>query len=288
MNIVSLFDGIGCGLLAAKMVWDTEEVNYYPWEIDRNCVELMKKIHGHNSYGDVKNQNWDDFKYPDLLIGGSPCQGFSLAGKQKGLNDSRSALFWEFLRAIRELKPKYFMLENVKMSKINRDIISEALGVSPIMINANLVSCQNRPRYYWCNFPISSPKDLGLKLDSIIDGFIAMYTERRTEESKIIRKEYKLKTGKDWSPRRGKELVLRDDGKANCLTCTQTKEHIVSTVWNDRYLTVEEWEKIQGLPVDYTSGFSNSIRYKMIGNAWSIPVIEYIFKELKKYIENSK
>ena len=106
----------------------------------------------------------------DLLIGGSPCQGFSFAGKQLNFDDPRSQLFFEYVRLLKELKPKYFLMENVKMKKESMAIITEYLGVEPIEINSNLVSAQNRKRLYWTNIPMKGlPEDKGIMLKDILE-----------------------------------------------------------------------------------------------------------------------
>jgi site-specific DNA-cytosine methylase len=219
----------------------------------------------------VRNCETYIYGAPDLLIAGSPCQGFSFAGKQLNFNDPRSALFFEFVRFLNQAKKEnpniYFLLENVVMKKVYQDVISEALGVQPVLINSALVSAQNRRRLYWTNIPyFGLPADKGIYLKDILEtegiGSIknrheryerhekamcldASYykgednhgqrtitqeavalTERRTEEAKAIRRE-SFKNGKDFSPRRGKELVERTDGKANCLTTGLTHEHTV-------------------------------------------------------------
>lgn len=358
MNVLSLFDGISCGKLALDRA-NIPVTNYFASEIDKYCIQISKKNHPDIiQLGDIKNIKAEDLPKIDLLIGGSPCQGFSIAGKQLNFNDERSALFFEYIRLLRELKPKYFLLENVKMKKEYKDIITEHLGVNPIEINSSLVSAQNRRRLYWTNIPnISLPKDKGILLKDIIEygivdrdksfcidsnyhkgGNIKNYfeksrrqlifcenyvqwdtnnkghnshdqranyldcksgtlrgkqhakciyslTETRTEEAKKIRSEHFKKTGKDFSPRRFKELVPRKDEKSNCLTATfSTKEHIIiDEKYTIRKLTPIECERLQTIPGNYTEGVSNTQRYKMIGNGWTVDIIAHLFRNLLCY-----
>jgi DNA (cytosine-5)-methyltransferase 3A len=230
--------------------------------------------------GDIKNIKGIDLPKIHLLIGGSPCQSFSVSGKMDGF-DGKSGLFFEYVRLLNEIKPTYFLLENVKMKKEWRDIISFHLGVEPILINSNLVSAQNRQRYYWTNIPnITQPINKNIKLSDIVldDVLPITLTERRTEEAKLIRKE-SMKNGVDYSPRRGKELVERTDNKSNCLTATfSNKEHLLKNKNMDGYrkMLPIEWERLQTIPDDYTSCLSDSKRYNVIGNGWTVDVIAHI------------
>ena len=163
MNVLSLFDGISCGQLAlnrAGVAYD----NYYAAEIDKYAIKVTQKnFPNTNQLGDVTKVKASDLPKIDLLIGGSPCQGFSFAGKQLNFDDPRSKLFFEFVRLLKELSPKYFLLENVVMKKESENVISELLGVKPVLINSSLVSAQNRKRLYWTNIPnITVPLDKGI------------------------------------------------------------------------------------------------------------------------------
>lgn len=175
MNILSLFDGTSAGRLAAERA--SLPINkYYASEIDKYAIAVSKKNYPDIiRLGNVEDyQEWDiDFGKIDLLLGGSPCQGFSIAGKQLNFEDPRSKLFFEYveiLKKIREKNPNVlFLLENVRMKKEFQNIISEHLGVEPIEINSNLVSAQNRKRLYWTNIPnIKQPEDKGIMLKDIV------------------------------------------------------------------------------------------------------------------------
>ena len=183
MNVLSLFDGMSCGQIALKELGIKVD-KYYASEIDKYAIQIAQKNFPDTIHvGDVTKVSAADFPKIDLLLGGSPCQGFSFAGKQLNFDDSRSKLFFEYVRLLKELRPKYFLLENVRMKKEYQDVISEHLGVKPIMINSALVSAQNRNRLYWTNIPnITQPKDRGIVLKDILENGIA--TDEMTTNKK--------------------------------------------------------------------------------------------------------
>ncbi len=336
MNVLGVFDGISCGQVALERAGFNID-NYFASENDKFPIKVTQHNYPNTiQLGDVTN--WREWELPplDLIMGGSPCQGFSFAGKQLNFEDPRSKLFFEFVDIINHFKPKYFLLENVVMKKQYQDIITEYLGVEPIMINSNLVSAQNRRRLYWTNIPnLTQPENKEIYLKDIIESdvddtfnlkgkwlewwnknkdfqvskkysavnpdkaicmtarqyanwngtFIQIpfaMTERRTEEAKRIRREHQQKYGKDFSPRRGKELVPRNDGKMNCLTATYSlKEHtVLDNQIIYRKLTPIECERLQTLPDNYTKVVSNSQRYKTLGNGWTVEVITHILKNM--------
>lgn len=175
MRVLSLFDGISCGQVALDQLGIPVEV-YFASEIDKYAIQIAQKNYPATiQMGDVKNLCYESLGKIDLLMGGSPCQGFSFAGKQLNFNDHRSKLFFEFVKALKALKPKYFLLENVKKKQEFQDVISEQLGVQPIEINSALVSAQNRKRLYWTNIPVKIPEDRHILLKNIVhenaDGF---------------------------------------------------------------------------------------------------------------------
>lgn len=310
MNILSTFDGMSCGQIAAERAGLIVD-NYYASEINKPAMSITMRNYPKTiqlgSVVDVKGVNLPRI---NLLLGGSPCQGFSFAGKQLNFDDPRSKLLFEFARLKYELQPDYFLLENVKMKKEYQDTITQLMGVEPIEICSSLVSAQNRKRLYWTNIPnVTQPEDRGIYLKDILENGVVdkdksycidanymkggdlnqylnksrrqiVFTERRTAEAKEIRRKY-AKLGRDFSPRRAKELVPREDGKSNCLTTTLTKEHILlDESLNFRKLTPLEYERLQTVPDNYTSGVSNSQRYKMLGNGWTVDVIVHILKNI--------
>lgn len=183
MNVLSLFDGMSCGQIALDQLGIPVD-KYFAAEIDKHAIKVAKANYPDMVHlGDVRevrtkhnalhamNENGVGELYDiDLLIGGSPCQGFSFAGQQLNFDDPRSMLFFEYVRLLKALNPRYFLLENVKMKKESQDIISEYLGVEPIEINSNLVSAQNRKRLYWTNIPVDGlPEDKGIVLADILE-----------------------------------------------------------------------------------------------------------------------
>lgn len=212
MKVLSLFDGISCGMVAFERAGIPVE-RYVAYEIDQNAIKVSQKNYPQIEHcGDVTKADFTQYEGFDLLIGGSPCQGFSIAGKQLNFNDPRSALYFEFERALREAKPRYFLLENVKMKKEYSDIITERLGVQPIEINSRLLSAQNRKRIYWTNIPgVKSPEDLGILLEDIVH-------ERREDE--IDLEPYKVPFSDalvilDKEVEAGKIGYFRQDSQAN-------------------------------------------------------------------------
>ena len=170
MNVLSLFDGMSCGRIALERL-GIQVDNYYASEIDKYAIQVSQANYPDIiQVGDVTELDTSTLPKIDLIMGGSPCQGFSFAGKQLAFDDPRSALFFEFVRCVKELQPKYFLLENVRMKKEYLDVISEYMGVEPIMINSALVSAQNRVRFYWTNIPgIEQPEQRGIVLRDVLE-----------------------------------------------------------------------------------------------------------------------
>ena len=415
MNVLSLFDGMSCGRIALERCGFKVD-NYFASEIDKFAITVAKANYPDTVHlGDVTSIktrddhimyfDGDDVDTPtlmkirqakiDILIGGSPCQGFSFAGKQLNFDDPRSKLFFEYVRLLRELKPKYFLLENVNMKQEYQDIISSLLGVEPIRINSNLVSAQNRDRLYWTNIPVlNPPRDRNIMLKDILEdgwtdrdkshcidanyfkgGNLKSYFQKNRrqlvfdiEEGKtglILAGHADLK-GHDYNRRvydpegkapslcaasggnlepkvliqrprgnnqgglkaldgktpslssssweqnnllvvRGARIVkrrldengtrkdndrsiplksrveVREDDKSNCLS-TIYKDSIVADIdhlqW--RKLTPIECERLQTVPEGYTDHVSNTQRYKMLGNGWTVDVICHILEGMRR------
>lgn len=286
MNILSLFDGMSCGRIAAERAGFTVN-KYYASEVDKHAIKVSQAnwpdiIH----LGDVtKWREWSiDWSSIDLLIGGSPCQGFSFAGKQLAFDDPRSALFFvyvDILNHIRSVNPDVkFMLENVKMKKEHMDVISEYLGVQPVFINSDLVSAQNRQRYYWANWKIEQPEDKGVTFGDI-------------KEVGAPECHYYTESGLDWikrhSERTGKRLRIWADGdKCQMLEASMFKNYseqrffAIQDLKGLRYISLLECERAQTVPEGYTALVSNTQRYKMLGNGWTVDVIAHIFQLMFK------
>ncbi|MCC7004695.1 DNA (cytosine-5-)-methyltransferase [Candidatus Nomurabacteria bacterium] len=312
-SVLSLFDGISCGQIALNRVGIKYD-NYFASEIDKHAIKVtMKNYPKTMQLGDViKVKGWDLPKI-DLLIGGSPCQGFSFAGKGLNFEDPRSKLFFEFVRLKSETQPKYWMLENVKMKTEHQNIISEILGVKPILINSELVSAQRRERLYWTNIPITElPTDKGILLKDIIEigepikdksQTILATLYKENAKSMIKRNKAGLLVKMSSENPQIKELSITDRGKrphrndkrksgiseigtihypdTKSYTITANHAPKVSTeIIGWRKLTPKECERLQTVPDNYTDCVSDSQRYKMLGNGWTVDVIAHIFNGL--------
>lgn len=260
LRVVSLFDGIACGRLALSKLGIPVE-HYCASEIDHNAIKVAKTNWPDICHvGDVRNLVVNEGEC-DLLMAGSPCQGFSLAGKKLNFDDPRSVLFFEFVRILKHCKPRYFFLENNKMKKEHEAIITETLGVEPIKIDASRLSAQHRERLYWTNIPNDGvPIDRKVMLKDIVGDYEGI-----------------------WVYPRGFNKGGVQSYKGKCPTITISSwEHNFLLVKNGVKVkfTPEQAEDIQGLPLGYTAMVSHAQRFKRIGNGWSIPVIEYLFKGL--------
>jgi DNA (cytosine-5)-methyltransferase 3A len=288
--------------------------NYYASEIDKYAIQVTQNNYPETiQLGDVtkvKYENgWlycENNKYQvgkiDLLIGGSPCQGFSLAGKQLNFNDPRSKLFFEYNRILKEVQPKYFLLENVKMKQKYQDIISKYLGIVPIEINSALVSAQNRVRLYWTNVPnIQQPSDKGIALSDVLEN--SVYTNPGAVRGRKLNKGVIVGRRLDSNGHRQDydksvpisqclEVRKTNVNKSNCLT-TVEKDNVLTPMpvgrYPDafknelpfRYYTRIEYCRLQTLPDNYTNAISESQAKKCIGNGWTVDVIAHIFKNIE-------
>tara|TARA_E500000178_G_scaffold86081_1_gene84636 strand:+ start:1009 stop:2406 length:1398 start_codon:yes stop_codon:yes gene_type:complete len=436
IKVLSLFDGMSCGQIALDQL-GIEVDTYYASEIDKYAIEITQKNFPETiQVGDITKLDPKDFADVDLIMGGSPCQGFSFAGKQLAFDDPRSALFFEFIRMLKAIKPKYFLLENVRMKKEFVDIISQQVsecypeitfGIQPILINSSLLSAQSRQRFYWTNIPnIKQPEERGIVLRDILENDVdnefyhgkksIEYMERgndkwqqagarradryeQTADKKksftitenwhkgvpynyfketkpkqvgsikdggqgnriysqdgksstlssqsggtagvgnalvetkpkqvgiaadisghdILKRVYspegksptlntmgggnrepKVVTGgafrgraydkdgkrmdRDGSSVANKTkqmLELRKDDKSNAITTVGKDSVVVDEELTWRKLTPLECERLQTVPDNYTDGVSNTQRYKMLGNGWTVEVIKHILGEIK-------
>lgn len=221
MKILSLFDGISCGRLALERAGLTVS-RYVAYEIDAHAIAVSNwNWPDIEQKGSVEGADFTQYRGFDMVIGGSPCQGFSFAGKQLNFDDPRSKLFFEFVRAVKEVKPRYFLLENVVMKKEYQDVITDMLGVKPILINSALVSAQTRKRLYWTNIPgVGQPEDKGVVLADIL--------EQKVNKKFILSDGY-IRGLKKWEARNkakgnGFKMNIADlNGKIGCLTTSPTK-----------------------------------------------------------------
>tara|TARA_R110000765_G_scaffold119952_2_gene215368 strand:- start:4481 stop:5584 length:1104 start_codon:yes stop_codon:yes gene_type:complete len=364
MNVLSLFDGMSCGQQALERAGIKVD-NYFASEIDKYAIQIAEKNYPKTKHlGDVTQISKHKFPKIDLLIGGSPCQSFSYAGNGLAFDDPRGKLFFEYIKIKELLKPKYFLLENVKMKQEYVDIISKYLGVEPIQINSSLVSAQNRKRLYWTNIPnVTQPADKGIQLKDVLEcgcvdreksycldanyfkgGSLKMYFEKSRRQlvfdclqvgeadikgydiiKRVYSKEGKAPSlttmqgghrepkvycsaGAVTGRRIDKNNIRKDEqlelpivqclevnGKQKSRSLsTVTKDTVVSPLPKGRYpdaygehqhswrkLTPLECERLQTVKDNYTEGVSNSQRYKMLGNGWTIDVIAHILKNIK-------
>lgn len=369
MKILSLFDGMSCGRLALERS-GIPVSQYYASEIDKHAMKISNKNYPDIiQLGDVvgvrKMAEAGVLGHIDLLIGGSPCQGFSFAGKQLAFDDPRSVLFFEYIKilvALRKTNPDIkFMLENVRMKKEHLNIITLTLGVEPVFINSALVSAQNRQRYYWANWDFKEPEDKGILLKDIIHESVDEWVDRkkaycidanyykganvkqyltkcRRQQVFVNLQEFIVPFDKtlkilEKEVERGKIGYFRQDSQANrvyyihnkavclcgdagggaakmgmylmgCITPDRINKRQNGQRFNDgqkfytltaqdqrgiliegyiRKLTPIECERLQTVPDNYTDGVSNTQRYKMLGNGWTVDVIAHIFEGLKTW-----
>ena len=289
MNVLSLFDGMSCGQIALNQLGIKVD-NYFASEIDRSAIEVSKSNFPKTiQVGDITNLKVEGLPKIDLLFGGSPCQSFSNAGNGTGF-DGKSGLFWEFVRVLKETKPKYFLLENVKMRKEWKDIITEALGVEPILINSKHFVPQNRERLYWTNIPVDEySKTVDVKLDDILEDNVSEHYYLTEKQLSKLDLNYKFSLNDIIRHKGGKhqqDNIYRSDGIMCCLSASShgAARHLTKTLLPDgrlRRITESECESLQSVPKDYTRVASSSKRYEMLGNGWTVDVIKHIFKNLK-------
>lgn len=283
ITVLSLFDGISCGRIALERA-GIKVKEYYASEIDQFAMQVSKKNYPTIiQLGDVTTwRKWDiDWANIDLLIGGSPCQGFSFAGKQLNFNDDRSKLFFEYvdiLNHIKSMNPNIkFLLENVRMKKEYQDVISSYLDATPIKINSALVSAANRNRLYWANFKFDIPADRNITFDDINDH------SQDWLSNDYINKVSKWKAQQD--PIKN-ATYIGTNSKLPCLTARgYNQSHsgmiLISDGTRYRYLSNTEAELAMTLPMGYTYGISDRERARCIGNGWTVDVITHIFNNIE-------
>lgn len=278
MNILSLFDGISCGMVALERAGIHVD-RYKAYEIDENAIKISKFNYPQiERSGDVFNAEYHEGEF-DLLIGGSPCTYWSIA-QTKNRETTSSGLGWnlfsQYARALKEAKPKYFLYENnFSMSKEIKAEITKTLEVEPIYINSSLVSGQNRKRLYWTNIPnVTVPEDRNIMLNDVVD----------------FSKESFRPVGdwvwKKWGDKKKIEM-LHDIHSKKSHTLTTSATHSMAYYLNEDKtmycnLTVSDWERLQTLPVGYCGNVpvKKGAMYKAIGNGWTVDVIAHIFRGL--------
>lgn len=334
MNVLSLFDGISCGRLALNRAGISVD-KYYASEIEKSSITVTQTHFPDTiQLGDVRNLDPKTLPKIDILIGGSPCTNFSFSGKGNGMTtknkikvlsledylnyknqgyefEGQSYLFWEYVRLLKAVKPKYFLLENVLMKKEWEKVITETLGVEPIMINSNLVSAQTRKRLYWTNIPgVQPPEDKNIHLTDILEDvewhFPAAVRGRNIDLSVInkatvlgrrLNKEgHREDYNKDIPVVQCLEVRNTNRDKSNCLT-TVEKDNVLTPMpigrhpdafgiitgerLPFRFYTRLEYERLQTLPEHYTDCISENAAKRAMGNGWTVDVIAHILSYIK-------
>lgn len=294
MRVLSLFDGISCGRVALERANIPVEV-YYASEIDKNAMKISHKNYpGIIQLGDICNiteEKLQSILPIDLIIAGSPCQDLSNykydRGEVTGLDGEKSGLFYEFVRVLRFVKPKYFLLENVaSMEDKWKDLISQILQVEPIMINSALVCAAERKRYYWTNIPnVTLPQDKHIYLKDIVvehDQVPDKYWYTKYPFT-VHDGDVKVKATLHISGHRQIKEVYGLNHKCNTLLCDGDGGHRAKKIYQNsrvRKLMPIEYERLQTLPDHYTDGVADSKRYTAIGNGFTVDVIAHILKGL--------
>ena len=282
MNVLSLFDGMSCGQIALNKLGIKYD-NYFASEIDKYAIQVTQKNYPNTKQiGSVVDVNGEDLPKIDLLFGGSPCQGFSISGNKLNFEDQRSKLFFEFVRLLQEIKPKYFMLENVgSMNSDIRDRISNILGCKPLHINSSLITAQHRNRYYWTNIPQSNIIENDVKFRDILESNVdCKYYYSKKVLNRLDLEDIK-RAGKAGYKCKGIEVDKCAPIVARHYKGMQSQHYpVIKEVDGFRKLTPIECERLQTVPDNYTACVSNSQRYKLLGNGWTVDVIAHIFKGL--------
>lgn len=306
-SVLSLFDGISCARVAldrAGIKYD----RYYASEIDKYAIKIaMKNYPDTTQVGDIQELNFLTVpKDVFLVVGGSPCQSLSSAASQieSGLEKGKSTLFWDYVRIVNLLQPRYFLLENVEsMKTADRDRITAVMGVQPIMINSALVSAQDRKRYYWTNIPgIKQPDDKGILLKDVLETNVDQkYNIGKKQKARLLKRlgthgnkinglKSKTLMSRDYADWNGQFIIQNAHGfndggvfKEKSQTMTSSSfQHNNFCYLNKmiRRLTPVECERLQTLPDGYTEGVSDNQRYKALGNGFTVDVIAHILKRL--------
>ena len=301
MNVLSLFDGMSCGRIALERA-EINVTNYFSSEIKDYAIRVSDINYPQdipNRLGDITKINGKDLPKIDLLIGGSPCQDFSGANKQRlGVDGTKSGLFFEYVRLLEETNPKYFLLENVRMKKEHQDFISEIMGCEPIIINSQLVAPHLRHRLYWTNIPnISHPIDRGLKLnDFLINGYSDKDKARTLLESDSRPLTTPIKMCHRYFNKGFTTLIFKSKehytelkthfdihfkGRSALEIDEISKGMDLSLYDGIRYMNNREREFCQTVPSGYTDSLTQNDAACILGDGWTVDVIAHIFKGLK-------
>ena len=297
ITVLSLFDGMSCGRLALDRV-GIKVKNYFASEIDKHAIKVTQHNYPDTiQLGDINKINLEELPKIDLLCGGSPCQGFSLAGKQLNFEDSRSKLFFKFVEILEFLKEKNselkFLLENVPMRKEYENEISRVLNIDAICINSNLVSAQDRKRLYWTNINFEIPKDKGILLKDVVgfESSVPQKNETIEEIKKFTKREFQVSISKNGRIRPHRfdvkksgiseiGTIVNPNDKCVTIIASHTPKTYKNNPFQIHELTRNECEIIQNVPINYTKVVSEKQAKKMLGNGWTVGIIEHIFSNL--------
>lgn len=288
MKVLSLFDGISCGRLALERAGIPVE-RYVAYEIDENAIKVSKANWDDIEHcGDVTKADFAQYKGFDLLIGGSPCQDLCSMGSREGLAGEKSKLFFEFVRALKEVRPRYFLLENnASMSKENRDIISSYMGCEPVLINSADFSAQTRKRLYWTNIPIGEYEPKNILIQDI------MYNDmpRQCVTDKINKYVFSGEYAGRKIEKTTRDSIRTPEQKSRTIgTCSydiSNNAGVCFKIGNEYYQPNQiEFERLQTLPDGYTSVLPIKKAVFGIGNGWTVDVIAHILSSIPEEDKN--
>lgn len=286
MRVLSLFDGISCGMIALERVGVFVE-KYVAYEVESNAIKISKKNYKQIEHkGDVRTADFTQYRGYELLIGGSPCQSLSIIQSKTRENlNGKSKLFFEFVRALEEVKPKYFLFENVSSMKAEcRTVISECLGCAPIYIDSADFSAQSRPRYYWTNIPVIKKYE---KSKAVLKDILESNVNKKYFYSyplKNVDMTKQVCATMDFKNHEIHKRVFNSAFKCHTLTACSGGHHQKKVMDNGvaRKLTPLEYERLQTLPDNYTAGVCDTARYTAVGNAWTVDVITHILQGISR------
>ena len=286
MKVLSLFDGISCGMVALERAGIPVE-RYVAYEIEENAIKISKKNYPQIEHcGDVTKADFAQYRGFDLLIGGSPCQSLSIVqSKTRQHLDGKSKLFFEFVRALKEAKPRWFLFENVaSMNEESKRAMSDLLGCEPIFIDSGDFSAQQRPRYYWTNIPVADIQhtckavlaNVIVPADQVPAKYWYSFPVIDLDMTKqvcgtLVHSNHEMH-----------KRVFNPGFKCHTLTCVSGGNQQKKVMQNGRprKLMPIEYERLQTLPDNYTEGVSDGARYTACGNGWTVNVISFLLRDI--------
>lgn len=279
-----MFSGIGGFERAIHGVFkDAKCVGYS--EINKYSIKVYQNhFPNHKNFGDITKVNINKLPDFDILFGGSPCQNFSSVNwrTRDGLNGEKSKLFYYFVNILEIKKPKYFILENVaSMTNKDKEVISGVLGVQPVMIDAKYFSAQKRRRLFWCNFPV---EEVFIDRNNILFNDILEVT-KENDLLLLDKANKKLNLSNIYNFDKCPAITQAYSRKGNSREYLSVVYMIYKLIGESRNISINEVEKLQSFPINWTDGISITRRYEALGNAVNVEVVKYIFQQLQKYIK---